>query len=268
MPAKLLVIGGGRMGGALVAGLLAAGWADAGGLAVVEPAAGRRAELERLHAGLTVEEHLAPGLVGDAGGAVLAVKPDIAEATCRLLPGVGIRRVLSVAAGIPTARLESALGDDSVVIRAMPNTPVLVGAGASAISGGSRAQAADLDWAESILSAVGVVVRVPERQLDAVTGLSGSGPAYVFFLVESLVEAGVASGLSREVSTLLVTETVLGSAKLLAQTGETPEKLRADITSPGGTTAAGLGILEARAVRSAFIEAVTAAVERSRQLAR
>jgi len=111
------------------------------------------------------------------------------------------------------------------------------------------------------------VVRVPERQLDAVTGLSGSGPAYVFLMVESLIEAGVAAGLARDLSTTLVVETVLGSAKLLAQSGETPEKLRADITSPGGTTAAGLRTLEARAVRSAFIEAVAAAVERSRQLA-
>jgi pyrroline-5-carboxylate reductase len=267
MAAKLLVIGGGKMGGALVAGLLAAEWAEPGGLAVVEPSAERRAELEHQHADLAVHEQVGPGLVEDDGGAVLAVKPDVAEATCRLLKAAGIRRVLSVAAGIPTQRLESALGDQSVVVRSMPNTPVLVGAGVSAISGGSHARAGDLDWAESILSAVGVVVRVPERQLDAVTGLSGSGPAYVFLVIEALIEAGVASGLPRDMSRKLVVETVLGSAKLLALSGEAPEKLRGDITSPGGTTAAGLRTLEARAVRSAFIEAVAAAVERSRQLA-
>jgi pyrroline-5-carboxylate reductase len=268
MPAKLLVIGGGKMGGALIAGLLASGWAGSGDLGVVEPAAPRRAELERQHPGLGLVEQISPGLVRDDGGAVLAVKPDIAEATCRALAAAGVRRVLSVAAGIPSQRLEVALGDGAVVIRAMPNTPVLVGAGASAISGGSNAHAADLDWAESILAAVGSVVRVPERQLDAVTGLSGSGPAYVFLMVESLIEAGVAAGLARDVSTQLVVDTVFGSAKLLSVSGETPERLRADITSPGGTTAAGLRTLEARAVRSAFIEAVAAAAERSRQLAR
>jgi pyrroline-5-carboxylate reductase len=267
MAAKLLVIGGGKMGGALVSGLLAAGWAEPAALAVVEPSPQRRRELEGEHRGLVVFEQVGPGLVDDDGGAVLAVKPDLAEGTCRLLKAAGIRRVLSVAAGIPAQRLEAALGDGAVVIRSMPNTPVLVGAGVSAISGGSHAHAKDLDWAESILSAVGTVVRVPERQLDAVTGLSGCGPAYVFLMVESLIEAGVATGLARDVSTKLVVETVLGSAKLLAESGETPEKLRADITSPGGATAAGLRTLEARAVRSAFIEAVAAAAERSRQLA-
>jgi pyrroline-5-carboxylate reductase len=255
------------MGGALVSGLLSAGWAEPGALAVVEPSPARRSELEGEHPALSVHEQVGPGLVEDDGGAVLAVKPDLAEGACRLLKAAGIRRVLSVAAGIPAQRLEAALGDGAVVIRSMPNTPVLVGAGVSAISAGSHAHATDLDWAESILSAVGTVVRVPERQLDAVTGLSGSGPAYVFLMVESLIEAGVAAGLARAVSTTLVVETVLGSAKLLAQSGETPEKLRADITSPGGTTAAGLRTLEARAVRSAFIEAVAAAVERSRELA-
>jgi pyrroline-5-carboxylate reductase len=267
MPAKLLVIGGGRIGGALVGGLLSSGWAKPGELAVVEPSAPRRAELEEEHRGLPILDQVGPGLVADDGGAVLAVKPDIAEGACRALKASGVRRLLSVVAGIPTPRLEAALGDGAVVVRAMPNLPVLVGAGVSAISGGSHAHAADLDWAGSILSAVGVVVRVPERQLDAVTGLSGSGPAYVFLVVESLIEAGVAAGLTRDVSRELVVETVLGSAKLLSASGESPEKLRADITSPGGTTAAALRTLEARAVRSAFIEAVAAAVERSRQLA-
>ncbi|HXQ18115.1 MAG TPA: pyrroline-5-carboxylate reductase [Acidimicrobiales bacterium] len=268
MPTKLLVIGGGRIGGALVAGLLGAGWASPDELAVIEPVAARRSELAGAHPGLVVEEQVHPDLVQGAGGAVLAVKPDAAEAACRVLGAAGVGRILSVVAGIPSQRLEAALGGSAVVVRAMPNTPVLVGAGVSAISGGSLARAADLDWAESILAAVGTVVRVPERQLDAVTGVSGSGPAYVFLMVESLIEAGVAAGLSREVSRSLVVETVLGSAKLLAVTGETPERLRADITSPGGTTAAAIRTLEARAVRSAFIEAVAAAVERSRQLAR
>jgi pyrroline-5-carboxylate reductase len=150
----------------------------------------------------------------------------------------------------------------------MPNTPVLIRKGVSAIAGGSQVTAADLDWAESILGAVGTVVRVSERHLDAVTGLSGSGPAYFYLVVEAMIEAGVHQGLSREVSRQLVVGTFEGSAALLVQSGESPEELRAQVTSPGGTTAAGLRMLEGRAVRAAFLEAVAGAAERSRQLGR
>ena len=152
------------------------------------------------------------------------------------------------------------------VVRAMPNTPALVGAGAAAIAPGRHAGAGDLVWARSILEAVGTVVTVSEAQLDAVTGLSGSGPAYVFLVVEALIDAGVLAGLSREVSRALAAQLLVGSAALLAQTGESPEVLRAMVTSPGGTTAAGLRVLEERAVRAAFLDAVAAATERSRQL--
>jgi pyrroline-5-carboxylate reductase len=150
----------------------------------------------------------------------------------------------------------------------MPNTPVLIRQGVSAIAGGSQVTAADLDWAESILGAVGSVVRVSERSIDAVTGLSGSGPAYFYLVVEAMIEAGVHQGLSREVSRQLVVGTFQGSAALLVESGESPEELRAQVTSPGGTTAAGLRMLESRAVRAAFLEAVAAAAERSRQLGR
>jgi pyrroline-5-carboxylate reductase len=150
----------------------------------------------------------------------------------------------------------------------MPNTPVLVRKGVSAIAGGSFVTKNDLDWAETILSAVGMVVRVSERNIDAVTGLSGSMPAYLYLVVESLIDAGVHQGLTREVSRQLVVGTFEGSAALLEQTGELPEELRAQVTSPGGTTAAGLRMLEGRAVRAAFLEAVAAATERSRQLGR
>ena len=150
----------------------------------------------------------------------------------------------------------------------MPNTPALVGAGVTAISGGSFATSADLAWAEDVMAAVGTVVRVPERLMDPVTGLSGSGPAYFFLVAEALIEAGVQMGLSREISRTLVVETMLGSAKLLSETGQDPEALRAMVTSPAGTTAAGIRTLESRAVRSAFMEAVATATERSRNLAR
>jgi pyrroline-5-carboxylate reductase len=179
-----------------------------------------------------------------------------------------VTRVLSIVAGLPCQRLEAALGGEPVVVRAMPNTPALVGAGVTAISGGSFATSHDLTWAEDVLSAVGSVVRLPERLLDPVTGLSGSGPAYFFLVTEALMEAGVQMGLTREVSRTLVVETMLGSARLLAETGQEPEALRAMVTSPAGTTAAGIRVLEARAVRSAFMEAVAAATERARSLQR
>jgi pyrroline-5-carboxylate reductase len=148
----------------------------------------------------------------------------------------------------------------------MPNTPALVGAGAAAIAPGSAAGEDDLAWAESILGAVGTVVRVPERLLDAVTGLSGSGPAYVFLMAEALIDAGVLVGLPRPTAVALATQTLLGAARLLAETGDTPEALRAAVTSPGGTTAAGLRVLESAGVRAALLDAVAAATERSKEL--
>jgi pyrroline-5-carboxylate reductase len=201
-------------------------------------------------------------------GAVLAVKPDQAEAACRLLGAVGVRRVMSIVTGVPCQRLESALGGEPAVIRVVPNTPALVGAGVAAMAGGSFVTSKELEWAEVLLSSIGTVVRLPERQLDAVTGLSGSGPAYFFLVAEALIEAGVQMGLTRDVSRSLVVQTMAGSAALLSDTGRDPAALRADVTSPAGTTAAGVRTLEARAVRSAFMEAVAAATERARNLQR
>lgn len=256
------------MGGALVGGLLTrSGWRPED-VAVVEPDAERREALRAANPDLTVLDSLAPGVIRPDGGAVLAVKPDVAEPVCHGLGAAGVTRVLSIVAGLAAQRLERCLPDGAVVVRAMPNMAALVGAGVTAISGGSNAQAADLEWAESVLEGVGAVVRVPERHLDAVTGLSGSGPAYIFLVAEALIEAGVLTGLTRDLSRTLVVETLRGAGALLAETGESPESLRAAVTSPGGTTAAGLRALEARATRSAFVEAVLAAVERSRSLAR
>jgi len=263
MAPRLLLVGGGNMGSALLSGLLAGGWAEVSDLAVSDPDPATRARLAEEHPGLTVVD--APV---DADAALLAVKPDVAEPVCLTLGAVGIDRVLSVVAGMASARLEAVLPPGAVVVRAMPNTPALIGAGVAGMSGGSAATSADLDWAEGILSTVGTVVRLPERHLDAVTGLSGSGPAYVFLVAEALIEAGVLAGLPRAASRELAVGTLVGSARMLAETGDDPATLRAAVTSPGGTTAAGLRMLELKAVRSAFIEAVAAAVERSRQLGR
>jgi pyrroline-5-carboxylate reductase len=174
---------------------------------------------------------------------------------------------VSIAAGVSIARIEAALAPANVrVVRAMPNTPALVGAGASAIAAGTNAGDDDLDWAEGILAAVGTVVRVPEKLLDAVTGLSGSGPAYVFLVAEAMTDAGVLAGLTRDVSRALAIQTILGSARLLAESGEPPEVLRGRVTSPAGTTAAGLRQLERAGLRAAFLEAVTAAADRATEL--
>ncbi|MDP9073702.1 MAG: pyrroline-5-carboxylate reductase [Actinomycetota bacterium] len=269
MTTKLVGVGGGKMGEALIAGLLAAGWAGPDELAVAETWPARREELLAAsglagrHPGITVTESPVP-----AGGALVAVKPaDVAQA-CRGIAAVGIPRVLSIAAGVPLAQLETWLGAGTAVVRAMPNTPALIGAGAAAISAGRDAGPADMAWAEEILGSVGTVARLAEPLLDAVTGLSGSGPAYVFLVAEALIDAGVLVGLPRPVSRELAIQTLLGSARLLAESGQSPETLRAAVTSPGGTTAAGLRALEAAAVRSAFLDAVVAATERSRDLGR
>ena len=244
------------MGEALLGGLLAAGWDDLG---VVEKLDARRNVLAARFP--SVEILRDPQA---AEGAVVAVKPNDVRDACAALAGT--KRVLSIAAGVPLATLEDALPGGTAVVRAMPNTPALVGAGAAAIAGGRDASDDDLAWAESVLGAVGSVVRVSESLLDAVTGLSGSGPAYVFLVAEALVDAGVLAGLPRDVSVQLTTQTLLGAARLLAESGETAEALRAQVTSPGGTTAAGLHALESAGVRAAFLDAVMAATARSRAL--
>ena len=257
---SLVVVGGGRMGEALVGGLLAAGWAPPD-LAIVETVDERRSQLAERFPGVTV----VAGSYG-ADGAVVAVKPPDVPAATSAAVGAGAQRILSIAAGVTIAALEQAAGDGVAVVRAMPNTPALVGEGASAIAGGTAAVEDDLTWAESILGAVGSVVRVPEASLDAVTGLSGSGPAYVFLVAEALMDAGVLAGLPRPTAEALVRQTILGSARLLAESGDGPEVLRAAVTSPGGTTAAGLRELERHGLRAAILDAVTAATARSKEL--
>lgn len=269
---KLQIVGGGKMGEALLGGLLASGWASANEITVVEPVQARRDQLVETFAGLNVSANVVA-----SDGTIIAVKPQLVGDVCGELAKVGTSRVLSIAAGISTATIEAALSDAGgaadagvpgaqiPVIRAMPNTPSLVGMGAAAIAGGSWATDSDLEWAETILGAVGVVVRLGEDKLNAVTGLSGSGPAYVFLIAEALIDAGVLVGLTLEVSSELAIQTLRGSAELLAA-GTAPSEARAAVTSPGGTTAAGLRALESAAVRSAIIDAVVASCERAGEL--
>lgn len=260
MAYELVVIGGGNMGAALLAGMLASGVVPADEVAVVEPQAARRHELVELFPGVAVDETIPP-----CRAAVVAVKPPDVPGVVTGAVAAGAARVLSIAAGVTTATLRAAAGDGVAVVRSMPNTPALVGEGVTAIAGGPGTTDDDLAWAERILDGVGLVVRVSESQLDAVTGLTGSGPAYVFLVAEALMDAGVAAGLPRAASEQMVAQLLVGSARLLAERGD-PAALRAMVTSPGGTTAAGVGVLEERAVRAALIGAVRAATERSREL--
>lgn len=259
-PVRLLIVGGGRMGEALLTGLGSSGWRTAD-LAVVEPDGARRAELSARFAGIGVHE-----VPVAADGVVIAVKPQHVESACASVASAGCRRVLSIAAGMPTRRLEGWLPRGTPVVRSMPNTPAQVGAGAAAIAPGVAAGGEDLDWAESILGSVGIVVRVEEDMLDAVTGLSGSGPAYVFLLTEAMTDAGVAAGLDREVAAKLARQTVVGTGRLLDESDEPPAALREAVTSPGGTTAAGLQALREKEFPEAVVAAVMAATDRSQEL--
>lgn len=200
---------------------------------------------------------------------LLCVKPhDLIELVASLADPAQARLFISIAAGIPISRIEDAAGPSDRVIRVMPNTPALVGRGVSAVVPGSKATEEDVALAERLLSAVGNVVRVPEKLLDAVTGVSGSGPAYIFLVIEALADAGVRQGLPRPTALTLAAETALGAAEMVLRTGLHPAQLKDQVTSPGGTTIAALEILERRRVRGAFFEAVAAATRRSAELGR
>ena len=262
----LAIIGGGKIGEALLAGLVRqAGSGD--GVLVVERSATRAADLADRY-GVTAVD------LGEAAARarvlLLAVKPQDIDALLALLaPHVDAEHlVVSVAAGVPTGRLEQALPDGTPVVRVMPNTPALVEAGMSVISAGAHATDEHLDEAEALLSPVGLVRRVPEGQQDAVTALSGSGPAYFFFLVEAMIDAGILLGLPRSVAADLIVQTAYGAAVMLRETGEHPVQLREAVTSPGGTTIAAIRELERHGVRAALIAAIEAANQRSVELGR
>ncbi len=259
------ILGAGVMGETLLSGLVRAGRrVDA--LLVGEKRPDRARELEERY-GVAVVSNVDAARKADT--VAIVVKPqDMAdllhEVAPELRPG---QLVVSLAAGITTAFIEARVPDGVAVVRVMPNTPALVDEGMAAIAPGSHCDDAHLAEAESLMASTGKVLRVPERQMDAVTAISGSGPAYLFFVVESMIEAGVHLGLPRATATELVVQTVVGSATMLRETGTHPVVLREQVTSPGGTTAAALRELEVHKVRAAFLAAMEAARDRSRALA-
>ena len=257
---SLVIIGGGNMGAALARGLLSKKLKPAE-LVIVEASAERRKVLQKDFPGVQIVEQMQ-----NCESAIIAVKPNDVVAVCSLLNNSGVKQVLSIAAGVTIASLESACGNSISVIRAMPNTPAIVGQGASAISAGQSCSVKQINWAKEILQSVGIVVVVEESLLDAVTGLSGSGPAYVFLLAEALISAGVQQGLSSEISNTLVRQLLVGSSALLAKSSESPSKLRQNVTSPNGTTAAGIAELQSKQFAEIIASAVRAATARSVEL--
>lgn len=257
---ELAIIGGGNMGAALLGGLLDSGAFGPAALAVVEVSAPRREQLSAMFPTILVAES-----TPRCDGAVLAVKPADTPAAAASAAGAGAARLLSIAAGVRLASIEAAAGPDVAVVRAMPNTPALVRLGASAIAAGTTADRDDVEWARTILEAVGTVDELDEAALDAFTGVAGSGPAYLFLVAEALIGAAVAEGLEPATAERVVRQLLIGSATLLDRDGD-PARLREMVTSPNGTTAAGLAALAEHDLRGAFAAAVRAATQRSREL--
>lgn len=258
-------IGAGNMAEALIKGLLGQG-RPAASILVTDPSPVRQTLMRDIHKVSVLADNRAT-----AAGCrllVLAVKPQMIETVAaELVDAVTTEHlVVSILAGTATATLERLLGGKVRVVRAMPNTPALVGCGATAICAGRHATVEDLESAGALFRAVGSVNTVAEGQMDAVTGLSGSGPAYVFTVIEALADGGVKEGLARDVALELATRTVLGAARLVAESGEHPAVLRDKVCSPGGTTIAGMTALEDGGLRATLIEAVARATQRSREL--
>lgn len=260
----IAVLGAGKMGEALTSGMLRAGTSPAGVIAAVRRA-DRAAQLKDAYG---IEVLSAVAAAERAQTLLITVKPqDMAALLAEIAPAVAADKlVISVAAGIPTAYIESRLGGEVPVVRVMSNTPVLVDEAMSVISAGAYATEQHLRLAEELLRPVGRVLRIPESQQDAATALSGSGPAYVYFLVEAMVDAGILLGMPRANALEMVRQAVFGAATMLRESGEHPVILREAVTSPGGTTINAIRELERHGVRAAFLAAIEAARDRGREL--
>ena len=262
----LVFLGGGQMAEAIARGVIAAGLLAPERIVASEIRAARRDYLESQVGIRAVSTNAEAVGLGDV--ILLAVKPQDTSAVLSEIGG-SVRAdqlVVSIAAGVPLAKLEAPFTAPVPVIRVMPNTPCLVGAGMAAIARGKHATSEHEARVLGIFSATGKAVSVAEKDLDAVTGLSGSGPGYVAVVVEAMIDGGVRAGLARDVATTLAIQTVLGSAQMLSETGEHPARLKDMVTSPGGTTIAGVHALERAGLRAAFMDAIVAATERSREL--
>jgi pyrroline-5-carboxylate reductase len=264
---RIAILGAGKIGEALLAGLLSTGWRRPDEIVVTTRREERASELAERH-GVTATLSNAEAVAG-AAVVVIAVKPQDFDVLLGEIGGLVLPEqvVLSIAAAVPTAQIERRLTAGVPVLRAMPNTPATVHEGVAGLCGGAHASDEHLAVAEDVLSHVGRVVRVPETYMDAVTAVSGSGPAYFALLAEAMIEAGILLGLSREISTDLVVQTMLGTAKLLRDEQMHPVELREMVTSPGGTTIRAIHELEQAGVRAAFLNAIQAAMERGRELA-
>lgn len=262
---QVAVLGGGVMGEALLSALLTAGWAPEQ-VEVTEHSTARADELAGRYGVRTGASNVDAAARADV--VLVAVKPNVVGSVLDEVATVlrGGEVVVSVAAGLPLAFYEQRLPAGTPVVRVMPNTPAVVGKGASAIAGGAHTTEGHLALVERMLAATGLVVRVAEKDLDAVTAISGSGPAYAFYLVDAMAEAGVLLGLTRDLATRLAVATVEGAAALAAQSGDHPVVLRERVSSPGGTTVAAVAELDAHGVRAGVVAAARAAAERSREL--
>ena len=267
---KLFVIGAGKMGGAIAGGLIAKKMFAPGEVAAFDVSAAAAENFAR-RAGCAAYSRFedAEPAFAESAAVLLAVKPQVLEPALAVWKNASARLadklVISIVAGVPMENIARLTGGDRIV-RVMPNTPALVGAGAAAYAPGPGATDADAELVEKILSAVGMARRMKEGDLDAVTALSGSGPAYVFAFIQALADGGVAEGLSRDAALALAVQTVLGSAEMAARSGEHPSVLKDAVTSPGGTTIRALEVLEDRGFSGAVIQAVRAAAARSREL--
>lgn len=268
MAAKLLIgfLGAGKMAAALANGFIRAGLVGCKQILAADPSAAARAAFAKATDARVTETNTE--IARFASVLILAVKPDqVAAVLSDIRNGFSENHLLiSIAAGVPLAKLEAGLSPGARLIRVMPNTPALIGASASAFAVGKAARPADAELALKLFSAVGLAFQVKESLLDAVTGLSGSGPAYVYLVIEALSDGGVAAGLPRDVATRLAAQTVLGSARMVLETGLHPGALKDMVTSPGGTTIEGLHELEKGKLRATLISAVRAATEKSKKL--
>jgi len=262
---RIAFIGAGNMAGALLKGLLHAGACEPENVWATDVREDRLKELAERHGVRTGSDNVEAAKWAEV--VVLATKPQVFDRILGQIEGALSKDlVISIAAGVPIAAMEERLPEGTRVVRAMPNTPALVDAGATAIARGTHATDDDIEVARRFFDSVGITVVLDETLLDAVTGLSGSGPAYIFLIIEALADAGVKVGLHRDSAQLLAAQTVLGSAKLLLETGEHPGRLKDMVTSPGGTAIAGLHTLEAGGLRTTLINAVEAATARAAQL--